>query len=62
MSSADAIAKVAQNMPSQMLHTLSQATAHQTPHYSHTPGSASGYGGQSTYVNTVSLVDSFMIL
>lgn len=57
MSSADAIAKVAQNMPSQLLHSLSQVTSHQTPHYTHTPGgasSSSGYGGQSNYVNTVS--------
>lgn len=58
MTSADAIAKVAQNMPSQMLHSLSQVTSHQTPHYTHTPGgasSSSAYGGQSQYVNTVSV-------
>lgn len=44
-------------MPSQLLHSLSQVTSHQTPHYTHTPGgasSSSAYGGQSNYVNTVS--------
>uniref|UniRef100_A0A7G3AZW4 Transcription elongation factor SPT6 n=1 Tax=Lutzomyia longipalpis TaxID=7200 RepID=A0A7G3AZW4_LUTLO len=44
---ADAITKVAQNMPSHMLHSLSQV-ANQTPHYPHTPG---GYA-QTSYVNT----------
>lgn len=34
---ADAIHKVAQNMPQHMMHSLSQATSH-TPHYPHTPG------------------------
>lgn len=34
---ADAIHKVAQNMPQHMLQSLSQATS-QTPHYPHTPG------------------------
>lgn len=47
LSSADAIHKVAKNMPSHMLHSLSQV-ASKTPHYPHTPG----YGGQSSYVNT----------
>lgn len=64
MSSADAIAKVAQNMPSQLLHSLSQVTSHQTPHYTHTPGgasSSSGYGGQSNYVNTVSGLLRFLL-
>lgn len=46
----DAIAKVAQNMPSHMLHSLSQV-ANQTPHYPHTPGAYA----QSSYVNTVSV-------
>uniref|UniRef100_A0A6B2EJU3 Transcription elongation factor SPT6 n=1 Tax=Phlebotomus kandelakii TaxID=1109342 RepID=A0A6B2EJU3_9DIPT len=43
----DAITKVAQNMPSHMLHSLSQV-ANQTPHYPHTPGAYA----QSSYVNT----------
>lgn len=34
---ADAIHKVAQNMPHHMMQSLSQATSH-TPHYPHTPG------------------------
>lgn len=34
---ADAIHKVAQNMPQHMMQALSQATSH-TPHYPHTPG------------------------
>jgi len=45
----EVIQRVAQNMPSHMLHSLSQV-ASQTPHYPHTPG---GYG-QTAYVNTVS--------
>ena len=45
---SDAIHKVAQNMPSHMLHSLSQATG-QTPHYPHTPGGSGGYG---QYINT----------
>lgn len=48
LTSNDAIQKVAKNMPSHMLHSLSQV-ASRTPHYAHTPG---GYGGQSSYVNT----------
>uniref|UniRef100_T1GUP5 Transcription elongation factor SPT6 n=1 Tax=Megaselia scalaris TaxID=36166 RepID=T1GUP5_MEGSC len=45
---SDVIHKVAQNMPSHMLHSLSQSMG-QTPHYGTTPG----YGqGQSAYVNT----------
>lgn len=43
---SDAIHKVAQNMPSHMLHSLSQVATSHTPHYSHTPG---GYGA---YINT----------
>lgn len=45
-SSSDAIHRVAQNMPSHMLHSLSQV-ASQTPHYPHTPG---GHG--TSYINT----------
>lgn len=44
---SDAINKVARNMPSHMLHSLTQV-ANKTPHYPNTPG----YGGQSSYVNT----------
>lgn len=44
-NSSDAIHKVAQNMPSHMLHSLSQVASSQTPHYPHTPG----YG---QYINT----------
>lgn len=47
ITSADAIHKVAKNMPSHMLHSLSQV-ASKTPNYPYTPG----YGGQSSYVNT----------
>lgn len=47
LSSNAAIQKVAKNLPSHMLHSLSQV-ANRTPHYPHTPG----YGGQSSYVNT----------
>lgn len=47
ITSADAINKVAKNMPSHMLHSLSQV-ASKTPNYPYTPG----YGGQSSYVNT----------
>lgn len=47
LSSSDAIHKVAKNLPTHMLHSLSQV-ANRTPHYPHTPG----YGGQSSYVNT----------
>ncbi|CAD7091358.1 unnamed protein product [Hermetia illucens] len=43
---SDAIQKVAQTMPSHMLHSLSQV-AGQTPHYPNTPGY-----GQSAYINT----------
>lgn len=46
--SSEAIQRVAQNMPSHMLHSLSQV-ANQTPHYPHTPGA---YGAQSSYINT----------
>ncbi|XP_055297233.1 transcription elongation factor SPT6 isoform X2 [Sitodiplosis mosellana] len=45
---SEAINKVARNLPSHMLHSLSQV-ANKTPHYPHTPGA---YGGQSSYVNT----------
>jgi hypothetical protein len=41
-------------MPSHMLHSLSKV-ASQTPHYPHTPG----YGGQSAYINTVSIFLKF---
>lgn len=46
----EAIQRVAQNMPSHMLQSLS-AVASQTPHYPHTPG---GAYGANTYINTVS--------
>ncbi|XP_031627743.1 transcription elongation factor SPT6 isoform X2 [Contarinia nasturtii] len=45
---SEAINKVARNLPSHMLHSLSQV-ANKTPHYPHTPGA---YGSQSSYVNT----------
>lgn len=48
--STEAIQRVAQNLPSHMMQTLS-AVANQTPHYPHTPGG--GYGG-ANYMNTVS--------
>lgn len=54
LTSADAIHKVAKNMPSHMLHSLSQV-ASKTPHYpAFTPGYSAGStsGGQSSYVNT----------
>lgn len=54
LTSADAIHKVAKNMPSHMLQSLSQV-ASKTPHYpTFTPGygSSSTSGGQSSYVNT----------
>ncbi|CAG9861207.1 unnamed protein product [Phyllotreta striolata] len=44
--STEAIQRVAQNLPSDMVQALSAAT-NQTPHYPHTPG---GYGGN--YINT----------
>lgn len=45
----DTIRKVAQNMPSSMLHSLSQVT-NTTPQNQYTPGT---HGGQSSYtVNT----------
>lgn len=46
----EAIQRVAQNLPSHMMQTLS-AVANQTPHYPHTPGGAYG----ANYLNTVSL-------
>nr|CAD7453944.1 unnamed protein product [Timema tahoe] len=46
----EAIHRVAQNLPTHMLHSLSQV-ASQTPHYPHTPGG--GYGASMhTYPNT----------
>lgn len=45
---SEAIQRVAQNLPSHMMQTLS-AVANQTPHYPHTPGGA--YGG-ANYINT----------
>lgn len=45
---SEAINKVARNLPTHMLHSLSQV-ANKTPHYPHTPGV---YGAQSSYVNT----------
>ncbi|KAJ8923462.1 hypothetical protein NQ315_002021 [Exocentrus adspersus] len=44
----EAIQRVAQNLPSHMMQTLS-AVANQTPHYPHTPG---GAYGAANYVNT----------
>ncbi|XP_017776397.1 PREDICTED: transcription elongation factor SPT6 isoform X2 [Nicrophorus vespilloides] len=44
---SEAIQRVAQNMPSHMMQTLS-AVANQTPHYPHTPGAY----GANTYINT----------
>lgn len=46
----EAIQRVAQNLPSHMMQTLS-AVAHQTPHYPHTPGGTYG----ANYLNTVSI-------
>lgn len=46
---SEAIQRVAQNMPSHMLQSLS-AVANQTPHYPHTPGGA--YGAAAGYINT----------
>lgn len=46
---SEAIQRVAQNLPSHMMQTLS-AVANQTPHYPHTPGAY----GANTYINTVS--------
>lgn len=55
LTSADAIHKVAKNMPSHMLHSLSQV-ASKTPYSYNTPGYGGGgssiSGGQSSYVNT----------
>ncbi|KAK0178826.1 hypothetical protein PV327_007674 [Microctonus hyperodae] len=52
---SEAIARVAQNLPHHMIHSLSQV-ANQTPHHypPHTPGTAgaTGYGGMHTYPNT----------
>jgi hypothetical protein len=50
---AEAIQRVAQSMPSHMLHSLSQV-ANQTPHYAHTPGGP-GFTGAAGYAfaNTV---------
>lgn len=45
----EAIQRVAQNLPTHMMQTLS-AVANQTPHYPHTPGAA--YGA-ANYINTV---------
>lgn len=45
----EAIQRVAQNLPSHMMQTLS-AVANQTPHYPHTPGGTYG----ANYLNTVS--------
>lgn len=45
----ETIQRVAQNLPSHMMQTLS-AVANQTPHYPHTPGGAYG----ANYLNTVS--------
>lgn len=45
---SEAIQRVAQNMPSHMLQSLS-AVANQTPHYPHTPG---GAYGANNYINT----------
>ncbi|KAJ8959605.1 hypothetical protein NQ318_021791 [Aromia moschata] len=44
----EAIQRVAQNLPSHMMQTLS-AVANQTPHYPHTPG---GAYGAANYINT----------
>ncbi|KAF7265216.1 transcription elongation factor Spt6 [Rhynchophorus ferrugineus] len=44
---SEAIQRVAQNLPSHMLQSLS-AVANQTPHYPHTPGGAYG----ANYINT----------
>lgn len=46
----ETIQRVAQNLPSHMLHSLSQV-ANQTPHYAQTPG----YTATGTYINTVSI-------
>lgn len=45
-----AIQRVAQNMPPQMLQSLSQAA--QTPHYPTTPGAASSVGYGAAHLNT----------
>lgn len=45
---SDAITKLAQNMPTHMLNSLSQATSH-TPRYDYTPGD---FGSTSNYVTT----------
>lgn len=45
----EAIQRVAQNLPTHMMQTLS-AVANQTPHYPHTPG---GAYGAANYINTV---------
>jgi hypothetical protein len=53
---AEAIHRVAQSMPSHMLHSLSQV-ANQTPHYPpHTPGGPNFTGAPAygAYANTVS--------
>lgn len=47
----EAIQRVAQNLPSHMMQTLT-AVANQTPHYPHTPGGAYG----ANYLNTVSFL------
>ncbi|XP_071442779.1 transcription elongation factor SPT6 isoform X2 [Hetaerina americana] len=49
----ETIQRVAQNLPSHMLHSLSQAASH-TPHYPHTPGGGTaGYSSAyGTYANT----------
>lgn len=47
----EAIQRVAQNMPTHMLHSLSQV-ASQTPHYPHTPGGGTYGASVHTYPNT----------
>lgn len=51
----EAIQRVAQNLPSHMMQTLS-AVANQTPHYPHTPGGAYG----ANYLNTVSFLKFYV--
>lgn len=59
----EAIQRVAQNLPTHMLHSLSQV-ASQTPHYPHTPGGgATAYAASvHTYANTVSVTIVVIII
>lgn len=54
---SEAIQRVAQNLPSHMMQTLS-AVANQTPHYPHTPGAY----GANTYINNINTVSLIILI